>query len=205
MNDRDAAIPCDICQFWIHLRCNNCILVDYKYLQGSPDAWFCLSCCSTILPFEKMTDKNFSCLVLNKNYIEISDKNNSVLLKPPLNFALFRAYSRPILCLTVKRCTLLQELCKALFWCKTLRKEIEWGSGLIFWDPFFKTSAFFQKKCHFFIEKFSFWPISNAALNFLNISCPIYLTNLIILPQINKLIPKMLWILDTLILRKSNN
>ena len=35
-----------------------------------------------------MTEKDFSCSVLNKNYIEISNKNSSVLLKPPPNLAL---------------------------------------------------------------------------------------------------------------------
>ena len=35
-----------------------------------------------------MTDKDFSCSVLSKNYIEISSKNSSVLSKPPPNLAL---------------------------------------------------------------------------------------------------------------------
>ena len=43
--------------------------------------------CSTILPFGNVTDKDFFYSVLNKNYIEISNKNSSVLLKS-LNLAL---------------------------------------------------------------------------------------------------------------------
>ena len=88
INNRDAAIQCDICQFGVHLRCNKLNLVDYKYRQGSADPWFCLSCCSTILPFGNLIDKDFSCSILNKNYIEISNKNSSVLLKPPPNLEL---------------------------------------------------------------------------------------------------------------------
>ena len=76
-----------ICQFWVHQRCNKHNLADYKYLQGSTDPWFCLSCCSVILPFGNLTDKDFSYSVLN-NYIEISNKIRSVLLKPPPNLAL---------------------------------------------------------------------------------------------------------------------
>ena len=57
-------------------------------LQGLTDPWFCLSCCNTILPFGNLTDKDFSCSILNKNYIEISNKNSSVLLKPPPNLKL---------------------------------------------------------------------------------------------------------------------
>ena len=85
--DRDAAIQCDICQFSVPLRCNILNLVDYKYLQGSTDPWFCLSCCSVILPFRNLTDKDFFYSVLN-SYTEISSKNSSVLLKPPPNLAL---------------------------------------------------------------------------------------------------------------------
>ena len=78
----------NICQFWVHLKCNKLKLVDYKYLQRSIDPWFCLSCCSTILPFGNLTDKDFFCSVLNKNYMEISNKNSSDLLKPPPNLVL---------------------------------------------------------------------------------------------------------------------
>ena len=67
--------------------CNKLNLVDYKYLQGSTDPWFFLSCCSVILPFGNLTDKGFSHSVLNK-CIKISNKNSSVLLKPPPNLAL---------------------------------------------------------------------------------------------------------------------
>ena len=87
INDRDAALEFDMCQFWVHLRCNKLNLVDYKYLQGSTDPWLCLSCCSLILPFGNLTDKDFSYSILN-NYIEISNKNSFVLLKSPPNLAL---------------------------------------------------------------------------------------------------------------------
>ena len=68
-------------------KCNKLSLVDCKCLQGSTNLWFCLSCCSVILPFGNLTEKDISSSVLNQNYIEISNKSSSVLLKPP-NFAL---------------------------------------------------------------------------------------------------------------------
>ena len=41
-----------------------------------------------------MTGKDFSCSMLNKNYIEISNKNSSVVLKPPLSLELlFNQYN----------------------------------------------------------------------------------------------------------------
>ena len=66
---------------WVHLRRNKINLVDYKYLQGSTNYWFCLSCCCAVLPFRNLTDKDFFCSVLNKKYNEISNKNRFVLLK----------------------------------------------------------------------------------------------------------------------------
>ena len=52
-------------------------------------------------------------------------------------------YSRPILHSTVKCWPLLQKLCKALFWCKTLRKGIDEGCVWNFGVCFFKLI----KKC----------------------------------------------------------
>ena len=75
INDRDAAIQCDIFQFWVHLRCNKLTLVDFKCLQESTDPWFCLSCCSVILPLGNLTDKGSFYSVLN-NYHEIYNKNS---------------------------------------------------------------------------------------------------------------------------------
>ena len=64
------------------------------------------------------------------------------------NIHLIIAYSRPILCSIIAGYPPLQKLCKALFWCKTLRKAIElWGD---FW-------ALSSKRCLFFHEKVPFW------------------------------------------------
>ena len=47
-----------------------------------------MSCYSTILPFGNLTDKDFYCSILHKNYTEISNKNSSVLLKALPNLEL---------------------------------------------------------------------------------------------------------------------
>ena len=60
VNDKDNAIQCDICQTWIHLKCNTLNHIEHKYLQGSSDPWFCLYCCRTIFPFGFLTNKDFS-------------------------------------------------------------------------------------------------------------------------------------------------
>ena len=42
VSDEDDAIQCDICSVWIHLSKLNHI--DYRYLHGSSDPWFCFYC-----------------------------------------------------------------------------------------------------------------------------------------------------------------
>ena len=51
INNKDSAIQCDISQFWIHIKCNKLNHIDYKYLQGYNNPWYCISCCGEILPF----------------------------------------------------------------------------------------------------------------------------------------------------------
>ena len=63
INNKDRAVQCDICQFWIHIKCNKLNHIDYKYLQGSNDPWYCSSCCDEILPFGTSTNKNFLSMV----------------------------------------------------------------------------------------------------------------------------------------------
>ena len=63
INNKDRAVQCDICQFWIHIKCNKLNHIDYKYLQGSNDPWYCISCCDEILPFGTLTNKNFLSMV----------------------------------------------------------------------------------------------------------------------------------------------
>ena len=64
IKDTDSAAQCDISQFGIHTKCNNLNHIDYKYLQGSSDPWFCISCCNEIFPFGILTNKKTSYLRL---------------------------------------------------------------------------------------------------------------------------------------------
>ena len=94
IKDTDSAAQCDICQFWIHMKCNNLNHIDYKYLQGSSDPWFCISCCNEIFPFGILTNKIFLSKISNCNptTIKISDANHSssssLASKPSSNLSL---------------------------------------------------------------------------------------------------------------------
>ena len=81
VNDNDHAIQCDICDFWVHIKCNNLNYIDYKYLQGNNDPWYCITCSSSIFPFNCLNNKKFGSLLISQtktnNYS--FDSNNSSL------------------------------------------------------------------------------------------------------------------------------
>ena len=70
---------------------------DYKYLQGSNDPWFCISCCNKIFPFGTLANKNFlSMMMVNSspttiknNYVDANNINStSLVLKLSANLSL---------------------------------------------------------------------------------------------------------------------
>ena len=93
----DSAAQCDICQFCIHMKRNNLNHIDYKFLQGSNDPWFCISCCNEIFPFGTLANKNFLSMMMvnaspttNKNSDANPTNINSIslVLKPSANLSL---------------------------------------------------------------------------------------------------------------------
>ena len=58
-HDKDKAVQCDLCEHWIHIKCNNLNYLDYSYLQTCNEAWYGIECCSKIFPFNSLScDKN---------------------------------------------------------------------------------------------------------------------------------------------------
>ena len=80
----DQAIQCDLCDFWVHTKCNDLNYIYYKFLQNSNPPWFCISCCSKIYFFNtvknnKNTISNFH--DGNKKSKETDEKDSCLLLK----------------------------------------------------------------------------------------------------------------------------
>ena len=46
VHDKDKAVQCDLCEFWIHIKCNNLNYLDYRYLQNCDKSWYCIECCA---------------------------------------------------------------------------------------------------------------------------------------------------------------
>ena len=47
VHDKDKAVQCDLCELWIHIKCNNLNYLDYRYIQNC-ESWYCIECCSII-------------------------------------------------------------------------------------------------------------------------------------------------------------
>ena len=82
INDKDAVIQFDLCQFWVHLKCNNFNHVDYNIVKDQMILGFVYPIVVQFYHLE-IWQKDFSFSVLNKSDIEIFNKNSSVLLKAP--------------------------------------------------------------------------------------------------------------------------
>ena len=76
IGDEEGSIYCDKCNLWVHIKCNNLNYIDYKYLSGNCDHWFCLKCNSQLFPFGTLGNKKFMQHILhssnmkNENEIE---------------------------------------------------------------------------------------------------------------------------------------
>ena len=98
VSDNDNAILCDLCQTWVHIKCNHLNYIDYKYLQGCNEPWYCLSCTTMLFPFDNLNNQKFLGFVNNNNDNNESKNSNTLLLKPPPDLALlFNQFNNTIL------------------------------------------------------------------------------------------------------------
>ena len=95
VSDKDKAVQCDLCELWVHIKCNNLNYLDYRYLQNSNESWYCIECCSTIFLFNSLSsNKNFldCCTNTDNNSTHWTDlendHNSSLSLKPSSNLEL---------------------------------------------------------------------------------------------------------------------
>ena len=89
VQDKDKAVQCDLCELWIHIKCNNLDYLYYRHLQKADESWYCIECCSTIFPFNSLTsNRNYPacCTDTDSNITQgkdlENDHNSSLSLKP---------------------------------------------------------------------------------------------------------------------------
>ena len=88
VHDKGKAIHCDLCELWIHIKCNNLNYLGCRYLQNCDESWYCIACCSTIFPFNSLSgNKNFWLVVLTLIVTSHSEKiwKMIIIFKPSSN------------------------------------------------------------------------------------------------------------------------
>ena len=95
VHDKDRAVQCDLCELWIHIKCNCLNYLDYRYLQNCVESWYCVECCSTIFPFNFLSSNKkllACCTSTESNIIQLKDQENdhasSLSLRPSSNLEL---------------------------------------------------------------------------------------------------------------------
>ena len=53
---KNHAVCCDICNLWVHIKCNNIRKFCYRKLQNSQDPWYCKTCIKQILCFSELNE-----------------------------------------------------------------------------------------------------------------------------------------------------
>ena len=59
VGDNHRSIQCDVCDLWIHIKCNNISPSKYEELIGDKEPWICIKCINSYLPFGQCNDKIF--------------------------------------------------------------------------------------------------------------------------------------------------
>ena len=88
VNSNHKSIQCDLCDNWIHLKCNNLNDIDYNSLNNSIEPWYCISCTTIILPYGNLTNELFFCITRD------FETTYNLQLHPPKNLqSLFNEFN----------------------------------------------------------------------------------------------------------------
>ena len=86
-----CSIFCDFCKLWVHIKCNNFNYVDYQYLSGSNDPWYCLNCNSEIYALGKLSKQNFMSFIrdnlTDSLKFDYMNSTSTLVLKQPANLS----------------------------------------------------------------------------------------------------------------------
>ena len=59
VHNNHKAIQCDVCNQWVHIKCNCLDNSCYNLLKNSTNPWFCAVCTADALPFQNLNNEQF--------------------------------------------------------------------------------------------------------------------------------------------------
>ena len=79
VHGKDKAVLCDLCELWMHIKCNKLNYLNYRYLHNCDKSWYFIELFSTIFPFNSLfSNKSFlaCCTNTGSNSTQWSDLEN---------------------------------------------------------------------------------------------------------------------------------
>ena len=65
------AIQCDTCSYWVHIKCNHTTNNEYTRLIESDEAWSCLRCIQSEIPFKHSSNEELKLMTQGKPISDI--------------------------------------------------------------------------------------------------------------------------------------
>ena len=79
---RHKAIKCDLCNLWVHIKCNFLDNKTYKSLQENDNSWYCIVCSKESIPYSSLSEQDFMQTVQGKNKINPNFPDSTLRLNP---------------------------------------------------------------------------------------------------------------------------
>ena len=73
------AVCCDVCDTWVHIKCNKINTQTYNILKKEKASWSCIECSKDVFPFSKLNETYFSATVAGKKlkFLTTRKKHNA--------------------------------------------------------------------------------------------------------------------------------
>lgn len=65
--NKQKAVQCDVCNNWIHAKCNNITNIEYESMASNDDIWSCRKCETETIPFMEVSDGLLKLTLQGKN------------------------------------------------------------------------------------------------------------------------------------------
>ena len=82
VNNNHRAICCDLCDRWIHIKCNFLNLTDYNRLKNDINPFYCINCIREIFPSSDLTDNEFLPFVTKGITLPAYDEASTIFAPP---------------------------------------------------------------------------------------------------------------------------
>ena len=68
------AVCCDVCDTWVHIKCNKINTQTYNILKKEKASWSCIECSKDVFPFSKLNETDFSTTIASKKLYNNQEK-----------------------------------------------------------------------------------------------------------------------------------